>query len=104
MLSINMDSDYKIFWTDEAIRNLESILDYLTSRWTQKEVDKFKQKLSKQIELIARNPKLFPVSEYNKRLRKAVLSKQTTIFYELSGSIIYLVYLFNNKQHIKKIL
>ena len=55
-----MGSDYKIFWTDEAIRNLESILDYLTSRWAQKEVNKFKYQLGKQIELIQRNPRLFP--------------------------------------------
>jgi len=89
-----MDSNYKIFWTDEAIRNLESILEYLTNRWTQREVDNFKKKLGKQISLIELNPKLFPRSEYNQRLRKAVLSKQTTIYYKISG----LVYLFTSRQ------
>ena len=29
--------DYKIFWTEEAIRNLEEIVNYLLSSWTQKE-------------------------------------------------------------------
>jgi plasmid stabilization system protein ParE len=98
-----MGFDYKIFWTDEALNNLESILDYLTNRWTQREVDNFKKKLSKQIRLIEQNPRLFPISQYNSMLRKAVLSKQTTIFYEVSGQIIYLVYLFHNKQDIEKI-
>jgi len=98
-----MGSDYKIFWTDEAISNLESILDYLKSKWTQKEINSFKKKLRRQIELIEKNPKLFPLSKYSKKLRKAVLSKQTTIFYELSGKIIYLVYLFNTRQDPKKI-
>jgi len=42
--------DYKIFWTKEAIRNLEEIIDYLYSKWTQREVDNFKTKLSKQID------------------------------------------------------
>ena len=56
--------DYKIFWTEEAIRNLEEIIDYLYSRWTQREVDNFKAKLSKQIDLIHRNPKLFPISTF----------------------------------------
>jgi hypothetical protein len=32
--------DYKIFWTDEALNNLERILDYLQENWTQKEIDK----------------------------------------------------------------
>jgi plasmid stabilization system protein ParE len=98
-----MDSDYKIFWTNEAINNLESILDYLNRSWTQREIDNFKKKLSKQIDLIEKNPKLFPLSDYNPRLRKAVMSKQTTIFYELSGTVIYLVYLFSNKQDIDRI-
>jgi plasmid stabilization system protein ParE len=98
-----MDSDYIIYWTDEAISNLESILDYLKNSWTQREINNFKKKLSKQIDLIEKNPKLFPVSRYNSRLRKAVLSKQTIIFYELSGQVIYLVYLFNTKQSVEKI-
>ena len=95
--------NYKIFWTDEALNNLEDILDYLNNRWTQREIVNFKKRLSKQINLIEQNPNLFPISKYNPRLRKAILSKMTTIFYEVSGQIIYLVYLFNNKQDIKRI-
>ncbi len=98
-----MASDYKIFWTDEAINNLEDTLDYLNDRWTQREIDNFKNRLSKQIGLIKQNPGLFPISQYNSRLRRAVLSRQTTIFYEVTGQIIYLVYLFNNNQDIERI-
>ena len=93
-----MDSDYKIFWTKEAVDNLESILGYLEEIWTQKEVDNFKHKLTKQLDLIVQNPELFPVSQINPKLRKAVLSIQTTIYYKLSGQIIFLVYLFGNYQ------
>ncbi len=49
---LRKDTDYKIFWTEEAIQNLEEILDYLLRKWTQREVDNFKFKLSKQIDLI----------------------------------------------------
>jgi len=94
---------YKLFWSDEAINNLESILDYLQNNWTQREVDRFKNQLSKQLNLIIGNPKLFPKSDHNPRLRKAVLSKQTTIFYEISETRINLVYLFNSRQDIKKL-
>ncbi len=72
--------DYKIFWTEEAIQNLEEIINYLSINWTQREVDNFKLKLSKQIDHIKRNPRLFPISQFQPRLRKAVLSKQTSIF------------------------
>ena len=98
-----MGSDYKILWTDEAINNLEDILDYLNNRWTQREIDIFKKSLSKQINLIEQNPRLFSLSQFNSRLRKSVLSKQTTIYYEVSGQIIYLAYLFSNLQDIRRI-
>ena len=94
---------YKLFWTEEAILNLEDILDYLLLAWSQVEVNNFKQKLSKQLELILTFPKMFPVSNYNPRLRKAVLSRQTSIFYEIKGSIIYIVYLFVNRKNIETI-
>lgn len=87
---------YNIFWSEEAIRNLEEIIDYLYFRWTQKEVDNFKVKLSRQIDLISNNPNLFPISTFQPRLRKAVLSKQTTVFYEIKNGNIYLAYIFIN--------
>ena len=95
--------DYKIFWTKEAIHNLEDIIDYLRLKWTEKEVENFKNKLSKQIDLISSNPKMFPVSSHISRLRKAVLSKQTSIFYELRDNHIYLAYLFVNKKNINSL-
>ena len=96
--------DFKLFWTDEAIKNLEEILDYLAERWTEREVEVFKNKLSKQLDLILINPRMFPVSLHNPKLRKAVLSKQTSIFYEIRGNIVYLVYLFINHRNIDNII
>ena len=91
--------DYKIFWTEEAIQNLEEIIDYLLNNWSQREVDSFKSKLSRQIDLIKTNPKMFPISFFQPRLRKAVLSKQTSIFYEIDDNMIYIAYVFVNHQN-----
>lgn len=98
-----MAFDYPIVWTAEAIRNLEAILDYLQNRWTQREVDNFKKRLSSLLLLISGNPKLFPKSEIQPRLRKAVLSKQTIIFYEFKHGTVYLISLFGSSQNHGKI-
>ena len=95
--------DYKLHWTEEAVNNLEEILDYLNQNWTQKEVTNFKLKLAKQIELIVQNPFMFPQSLHRSRLRKAVLSKQTSIFYEVKNDAIFLAYLFINRMDIERI-
>jgi len=97
-----MDS-YKLRWSEESIRNLEDILDYLHENWTEKVITDFKENLNKQLDLICRFPFIFPRSEYQKRLRKAVLSKQTTIFYEVKNNNIFIAYIFDNKQNIARI-
>jgi plasmid stabilization system protein ParE len=75
--------NYKILWTDEAIRNLEQILNYIATNWTEKEVSNFKINLSEQLNIISKFPNIFPASAITPRLRKAVLTKQTIIFYEV---------------------
>ena len=95
--------DYKIFWTEEAIQNLEEIIDYLKNKWTQREVGNFKLKLSKQIDLISNNPGMFPISTFQPRLRKAVLSRQTSIFYEIKDNVIYLAYIFVNHKNVDRL-
>ena len=95
--------DYKLFWSDESLDNLKDITSYLETEWSERELIGFKTKLSKQLDLIVKNPKLFPVSDFQPRLRKAVLSKQTTIFYEIRVYEIHIAYLFSNRMDIKKI-
>ncbi|GAO27694.1 hypothetical protein JCM15548_14539 [Geofilum rubicundum JCM 15548] len=95
--------DYKIRWSEEAVNNLEDILDDLRLKWTDKEIENFKKRLSHQISLIKQNPFLFPSSSIKKELRKAVLSKQTTVFYQIENSVVNLTYLHINKRDIKNI-
>jgi plasmid stabilization system protein ParE len=79
-MKLKADMDYKLRWSDETVKNLEDILEDIKLKWTDKEVDNFKSKLSHQLDLIAQNPYMFPVSTIKNGLRKAVLSKQTTYF------------------------
>lgn len=97
-----MDS-YKLHWSEEAVRNLENILEHLQENWSEKVVLNFKTSLSKLLDLIGRHPFIFPQSEYKKRLRKAVLSKQTTIYYEVKNNEVIIAYIFVNSQDIARI-
>ena len=92
--------DFKLRWSDESVKNLEDILEDIKFKWSDKVVDNFKSKLSHQLDLIVQNPYMFPVSTIKNGLRKAVLSKQTTIFYEIMDDIVYLAYLHINKKDI----
>ncbi|NDK55845.1 type II toxin-antitoxin system RelE/ParE family toxin [Pontibacter fetidus] len=94
---------YPIFWSDEAIRNLETILSYLSTKWTEKEASSFKARLAEQLSIISKFPTVFPVSPSVPRLRKAVLTKQTIIFYEFRDQHIYIAYLFESRQNPDKV-
>ena len=94
---------YKLYWSEEAVSNLEEILNYLNENWSAREADNFKQNLGLQLDLIVNNPCMFPVSNFIPRLRKAVLSRKTTVFYEVKGKAVYLAYLHINRKDIQEL-
>ena len=79
------------------------ILEDIAHKWSAKEVENFKRKPGKQLELIVQNPFMFPSSINRPTLRKAVFSKQTTIFYENIEDVVYLTYIHLNKRDIGRI-
>jgi len=98
-----MKNTYKLIWSDEALINLKSIINYLEQRWTKREIKKFSQLLNRQLELIENNPHLFAESDKSKDLRKAVLSRQTTIYYRIINFEIHIITLFDNRQNPDKL-
>ena len=51
-----MKSGYNIKWTDEALNNLKLITDYLITKWTERELKIFYNKLEKNLTIISKNP------------------------------------------------
>ena len=99
-----MKNTYKIIWSDEALNNLNEIINYLEYRWSKREIKKFAQLLDKQLKLIEDNPHLFAVSAKSNGLRKSVLSTQTTIYYIITDCKIRIVTLFDNRKNPNKLI
>ena len=57
-----MKSGYKIEWSDHAISELKETIEYLENNWAEKDLKKFSTKLDHTIELISKNPEIFPNS------------------------------------------
>ncbi len=98
-----MRNTYKLIWSEEAMKNLEAIIEYLENKWTKKEIKKFTKLLDKQLNVILNNPHLFAKSDNSKALRKSVLSKQTTIYYRITEDEIRIITLFDNRQNPEKL-
>jgi plasmid stabilization system protein ParE len=98
-----MKSGYKILWSEQALTDLQNILDYLTENWTQRELKNFSQRLDKRINLIRHYPNLFPSSSTKKSIRRSVLTKHTTIYYQVQTQTLKIVTLFDTRQNPKKL-
>jgi len=94
-----MKNTYRIIWSELALSNLKEIVSYFESQWTEKELQKFAQLLDKRLSSIERNPHLFPLINYSENMRRSVLSKQTTIFYQVVNTDIRIICLFDNRQN-----
>jgi hypothetical protein len=56
------------------------------------------------LDLIAINPELFPKSDNNNRIRKCVISKQTSLFYTFDNFEIKVLMVFDTRQNPEKVL
>ncbi len=94
-----MKSGYKIYWTDNAISELQNTIKFLQENWTEIELKKLVDDIEKIIELISNNPKLFPLSN-KKNIRRVIIRKLNTLYYrELNGTSIEILSFFSNRQN-----
>lgn len=93
----------KVAFSKLAVCKLEQLLQYLTQQWSSKSKDKFLKKLDASIKALAENPEIFPASTIDPKLRKCVISKQSSLLYEIHTDGIFIVNLFDNRQDKKTV-
>ena len=94
---------FKIIYSPLAKESFQHNISYLKENWTIKEIQKFIQKTSDVIDILKIQPVLFSVSEFDKTIRKVVIIKQITLFYEFDKENVYLHLFWNNYQDPERI-
>lgn len=97
-----MKSTLKIRWTEEASNNLENIIIYLETNWSEKEIKAFFLKLEKQLELISVFPQAYPLSTLKKNVHKCVFLENLSIYYTIDNEYIVLLSIFDTRQNSNK--
>jgi len=93
-----MDKSYNVVWTKRSLKNALSIKNYLVKKFSKREVPRF-ETLLKQFELTVSNfPTLYPESLSQKRLRRAVIHKNTTVYYIFDKNKVTVVAMKDNRQ------
>ena len=92
-----------IIWSPSAESDLKSVLIYLDEKWSVLVVNQFINKVDSFVNLIAEEPKLFPIINKKHNVRKCVLTKQNTLYYRENKDSIDIIRLFDTRQDPKKL-
>lgn len=91
---------FEVIWTKEADTTLGEIILHLEKEWYEKKILNFLERIEKLIELIKEYPFLFPVSK-TKGLRKAIINKQSSLFYKVENDKIIIISVRSNAKGLK---
>ena len=87
----------EVRWTEEAEFTFDQIVAFIESHWGASSSHKFINRTRKLLTSISKHPYLFPESGIE-NVRKAVITKQTSVFYEVYPDKIILVFFWDNRQ------
>jgi plasmid stabilization system protein ParE len=91
----------KIKWSVKAKFNYDNVLSYLDENWSKKEVENFIKKTESILNIISHQPYIFKAASH-KKVRKAILGKQNSLFYLVLDSEVYLLSFWDNRMDPKK--
>ena len=76
---------YKIIWSPEAIDTFDKIINYLSEKWSAKEIANFIDDAEHTILLLERNPFLFRGSS-KENVHEALITKHNLLLYQIVDS------------------
>ena len=100
-----MDFEMEVIWSAKARITYYIVLDYLENHWTKREIIQFSSRTEIVIRAIQKNSGIFPYSHIHKNIRKAIVDKNNSFFYQVDkiNKTIFLLTFFDNRQNPKRL-
>jgi len=89
--------DLEVRWSEEAEITFDNIFSFIVFRWSESAAIKFKNKTKKILLNLSKQPLIFPECGID-NVRKAVITKQSSVFYEVTSKQVILLYFWDNRQ------
>ncbi|MES2809274.1 MAG: type II toxin-antitoxin system RelE/ParE family toxin [Bacteroidota bacterium] len=89
---------YSIKYSPEALDTFNDIKEQINARWGDKYVQEFKRRSVKVIETIRESPFAFQSIHANKNVRRKVIHKNISVFYEVESDSISILFFWDNRQ------
>lgn len=93
----------KVSISARAEKNLDDLISYLETEWSARVKENFIKKLLNTINLISKNPHLFPASKIKKDVHKCLVTKHNSIYYRVIKSEIEIITIQDNRRNPQKL-
>ena len=93
---------FEIVWTNNALLTAQDIKKYLLYKFSDKEVSFFFSLLKTFEKAISLFPELYPLTRKKSKIRRAVLSKNLSVFYRKNRNKIEVLAVLDNRMDLSK--
>jgi len=98
ILELNMPMTKQIIWSPLSESDLDCLLSYLQTHWSNNVALDFLDKIDLLITQLSLNPKQFPLINKKRKIRKCVITKHNILFYRETKKSIEIIRLFDTRQ------
>jgi plasmid stabilization system protein ParE len=86
-------------WSPSSKEEFADLLNYVEVHFRLDAALALLDKTERAIDNISKQPELFPVSDKSPAIRKAVITKQTSLFYRIRPTEIQLLHFWDNRRN-----
>ena len=91
---------FEVYWTDTAFNNASKIKNYLSKNFSEKEVAVFYSLLAAFESVVSAFPYLYPSTNNNIGIRRAVLNRNLSVFYRIHKNRVDVLAAFDNRKNL----
>lgn len=85
-------------WSERALNDYENLAEFLYNHWGENVALSVLLDIDAQLNRIENTPEQFPVFLKTKEIRRCVASPQTSIFFVVKPTSIFILSIFDNRQ------
>ncbi|HAF29662.1 MAG TPA: type II toxin-antitoxin system RelE/ParE family toxin [Bacteroidales bacterium] len=89
----------QLIWSPLAEQDFESILKYVSQNWGFVVTRNFIERIDRLTNHISIHPRLFPLVNTKRKVRKCVVTKHNTLFYREKDKRIEILRIFDTRQN-----
>ncbi len=92
----------EIYWTRQADRKFDKIIEYLLNKWNQRVTVSFVKKVYDTLDTLAEFPDMGTLEHKETEIRGFTIVKQINVFYKISDNKLIILNFFDNRQSQEK--